>query len=143
MIVDNASFFSQVGHFLSSGREVQLRVAGDSMLPFLADGDCVCLAPVESVTIKRGDVLLAMWQGRYVLHRVVRMERRQLVLTGDHNLTQLETVSTDRVLGVMTVAYRAERVLFRRSAMMRWLGLAWYVIRPGRRVWTKARSLMR
>ena len=112
------------------------------MSPFLNTGDCVHLRPANSLTIKKGDILLAKWQGKYVLHRFIRMKRGRFVLAGDRNLVQLENMERTQILGVVVMAYRRSRVIYKRSNIMRCLGLVWYATRMSRRVWVKMRSLI-
>ena len=74
---------------LLAGRNVCFRVTGNSMFPlFRAGRDSVCIRPCSSVTIekpKRGDIILFCISGKYILHRVMRIEGNRVVTAGDGN----------------------------------------------------------
>lgn len=55
---------------------------------FRAGRDSVCIRPCSSVTIekpKRGDIILFCISGKYILHRVMRIEGNRVVTAGDGN----------------------------------------------------------
>ena len=88
-ILPAAEFFSIVRKKLLAGRTVCFRVTGNSMFPlFRAGRDSVCIRPCSSVTIekpKRGDIILFCISGKYILHRVMRIEGNRVVTAGDGN----------------------------------------------------------
>lgn len=88
-ILPVAEFFSIVRKKLLAGRTVCFRVTGNSMFPlFRAGRDSVCIRPCSSVTIekpKRGDIILFCISGKYILHRVMRIEGNRVVTAGDGN----------------------------------------------------------
>ncbi|MDR2919681.1 MAG: S24/S26 family peptidase, partial [Tannerella sp.] len=81
------TFMSEVAALLAGGKQVTLKVKGNSMLPFIVGGlDSVVLQKQESY--RRGDVVLAeVGQSRFVLHRIIRIDGNVVVLMGDGNLT--------------------------------------------------------
>jgi hypothetical protein len=54
------------------GRPVRLQVYGESMLPTLWPGDVVEIASCSLEDIRAGEIVLAMRDGRFFLHRLVR-----------------------------------------------------------------------
>ena len=98
-IVPNEILLAEAGALLAEGRDVELLVKGNSMLPFLHDErDSVRLRKLD--TVEKGDVVLAMISpGHYVLHRVRRVRGTTLTLMGDGNVRGTETCSLDDVLG--------------------------------------------
>lgn len=87
---------------VSQGMSVTLPVKGRSMLPFIVGGrDSVVLRkPGQTRT---GDVVLA-WvdESRYVLHRIVRIDRGNVTLMGDGNLALTEHCSLTDIKAVAT-----------------------------------------
>ena len=76
---DNSARMEQL---LAEGKQVQLTPVGSSMLPFIrGEVDSVVLRKPESLRV--GDIALAPYQGRYVLHRVIRIEGDTVVMMGD------------------------------------------------------------
>ena len=112
-IIDNRLFFDEVTEQLDRGHVVRIRARGNSMLPFIRDGRDVLVLehPGERVFV-RGQVLLArLGDGRYVIHRVVKVKGDQLRLRGDGNLKIYETCSRTEVLARVTEVVRGERML--------------------------------
>jgi len=59
---------------------------GHSMLPWIRDGDHIEISSVESVTVRRGDVLLCQLNANYVLaHRVIQIKKKYC--QGSYKLT--------------------------------------------------------
>lgn len=140
--IDNRSFFGSVEAFVSTGNQVRIRVIGNSMSPFLVEGDEVLLEQVGAKIIKSGDIVLAQWGRAYVLHRVVHRAGEAIWLAGDNNLVQLEEVTKSQLIAVVVAAFRGHRALDVHAAKSRYLGIAWYYLRPLRRVGTKVHSLL-
>jgi len=94
--VANESLLPEVEKLLAEGIRVTLKVKGNSMLPFIRGGrDNVTLeAPAG---ISRGDIVLArMGQGRYVLHRVIKIKNNIVVADGRRQLPRHGTVPAQR-----------------------------------------------
>jgi signal peptidase I len=140
--IDNQSFFVSVEAFVSTGNRVRIRVRGNSMFPFLYEGDEVLLEQVGAKVIKSGDIVLAQWGNGYVLHRVVRLVRGTIWLAGDNNLAQVEKVTNNQLIAVLVAAFRGHQALDVHATKSRRLGIVWYYLRPLRRVWTKTNSLL-
>ena len=75
-ILDTQLYLDTVCELLSQGQtHVTVPVSGGSMIPFLHSGDTVCVDLVDS-KLKRGDILLYRRQcGRYILHRLYRLNK--------------------------------------------------------------------
>ena len=68
---------------LARGHAARLRVGGGSMRPWIRHGTVVILVPVaDSAKLRVGEVILAVCDGRPMLHRVVRAAPR-LLTKGD------------------------------------------------------------
>jgi hypothetical protein len=62
---------------------LSLLVHGESMLPALWPGDVVEIAPCSMAQVERGEIVLALRDGRLFLHRLVSVSGRGFVLRGD------------------------------------------------------------
>ena len=84
------SNLTQVPRLLAEGKVVILkRVKGISMLPFIRGGvDSVKLRKVEG--LKVGNIVLAIFNGRPLVHRVIAIEGNRVTLMGDGNLEGTE-----------------------------------------------------
>lgn len=97
----NDVMLGEVARLLADGREVVIVPKGRSMLPFIrGDVDSVVLTAPKS--LKVGDIVLAHFGGRYVLHRIIAVDGGQVTLMGDGNLQGVEKGSTDEVFGIVT-----------------------------------------
>ena len=96
MDFDNDKLFEEIASLLARGVEVTVAVKGRSMRPLLVEGrDHVTLRRCIIDDVRRGDVVLARESGcgRVLLHRVIRRDGGTLVLQGDGNRVQTETIS--------------------------------------------------
>ncbi len=126
----------EVGQLIREGKTVVLPVRGNSMRPFIQNGnDCVELHPLPPV-LRKGDVVLARTsKGYYVLHRVTAISPDLLTLEGDGNIGLRETCRPSDVLARaewVIDAHKERHSLLDRRARIKWR--MWYMLRPLRRV---------
>lgn len=84
-VLDTQAFLDTVCDLLRQGeKSVAIPVAGGSMIPFLHDGDTVLLE-IPTTPLKRGDIVLySRAGGRYILHRIYRVDRNGgYIMVGD------------------------------------------------------------
>jgi hypothetical protein len=67
----NAEGSGLVADALRLGGRVRLRVHGESMLPTLWPGDVVEIASCAPADLQSGEIVLALREGRFFLHRLV------------------------------------------------------------------------
>ena len=126
----------EVGRLIREGKTVVLPVRGNSVRPFIQNGnDCVELHPLPPV-LRKGDVVLARTsKGYYVLHRVTAISPDLLTLEGDGNIGLRETCRPSDVLARaewVIDAHKERHSLLDRRARIKWR--MWYMLRPLRRV---------
>ena len=126
----------EVGRLIRKGKTVVLPVRGNSMRPFIQNGnDCVELHPLPPV-LRKGDVVLARTsKGYYVLHRVTAISPDLLTLEGDGNIGLRETCRPSDVLARaewVIDAHKERHSLLDRRARIKWK--MWYILRPLGRV---------
>lgn len=134
---NNCTFFQEVKKLLKEGREVKISVVGESMRPFLREGDQVVLQSIADKELSIGQIVLALYRDTYVLHRVIAKKKEMVLLAGDANYTQIEYVNNRDVMAVMKHAYRNDRVLSRHNWQNRMYGMIWFRMRLGRRIYNK------
>ncbi|MCC8071813.1 MAG: hypothetical protein LIO90_08455 [Bacteroidales bacterium] len=129
----STDFLHDAARLLAQGLAVTIPVKGSSMKPFLREA-------TDTVTIKRrqgvsrGDIVLALYQGRFVLHRVCHCEGSRLTLRGDHVLDQGEIVDRGDVMGTAVARQRHGRTLSLISTRYRLLSRLWIWALPLRRL---------
>ena len=91
MTFPNEVLLPEVAELLARGTEVEIRTKGSSMLPFIVgDRDSVRLKAMP--VYAEGDAVLAeIAPGRFVLHRIVRIDGDCVTLKGDGNLVGTES----------------------------------------------------
>ena len=125
---------SEAIRLVEEGVSVTLPVDGRSMLPFIIGGK-------ESVVLQRprqpqiGDVVLALVEdGRYVVHRIIRIDGDHVTLMGDGNLVGTERCTIPNIKALTTHVVDAKGQMhqidtpWRRRAVRLW----WH-LRPVRR----------
>lgn len=104
--MENADNSARMEQLLAEGKQVKLTPVGSSMLPFIrGEVDSVVLRRPESLRV--GDIALAPYQGRYVLHRVIRIEGDTVVMMGDGIVKGTEKVDRSAVLATVTEIVKA------------------------------------
>lgn len=138
----NEVFFEQVLAYIQSGKRVTIPVKGNSMKPFLSEGDQVVLKPFESAELCQGLIVLARWGTKLVLHRVVRYNQVSIWLAGDGNLMQIEQLKYADVVATAVCLQHGNLVL---KLDRRWrcmLGHLWYQSRPVRSLIQKCLNMV-
>ena len=93
---------AQVPRLLDEGKAVVLKqIYGNSMLPFIRGGvDSVRLRKPEGVKV--GDIVLAVFGGRPIVHRVIAIDGTKVTLMGDGNPKgMMEKGDLSNVLGIV------------------------------------------
>jgi hypothetical protein len=119
---------------VEDGVSVTLPVDGRSMLPFIIGGrESVILQ--KPLAPKVGDVVLAWVEGgRYVVHRIIRIEGKNITLMGDGNIVGTERCTINDIKAIATHVVDADGALHYLYNRWRKLGAkVWFWLRPIRR----------
>lgn len=102
IIVPNVILLSEAERMLGEGKQVILRVKGNSMQPFIRNGlDSVVLT--AKFRLRKGDIVLARTSPEtFVIHRIIRMDKDTVTLMGDGNLRGTEVCTRNNVLAKVT-----------------------------------------
>ena len=121
---------------------MRIPLDGDSMRPLIRRGrDRVTFVPLDR-PLKRGDVaLFEAPPGRYVAHRVYRLEENRVQTLGDHCWNPDPWMPVSAVLGLATQVERGKRTIPLDCPFMRALGRIWMALLPLRRGYWKVRAL--
>jgi len=99
---------------LARGASLRFRARGNSMRPFIKDGDILNIKPIEATEVQIGDVILFRQGRRILVHRVVkrRVEPEvMLIVKGDSRLRPDGPVHPDQLLGKVTGVERGGRTI--------------------------------
>ncbi len=81
---------------LSSGRTAEITVTGSSMNPVLFDGDIITVVRESSYAV--GDILVFMYKGTLVVHRLLKISYGRYFCKGD-NAFRLEDFPAEEAIG--------------------------------------------
>lgn len=130
--MDQAEVFDQrLLDQLQQGKVVQLAPKGISMTPFIRGGvDRVLVRKEDKIEV--GDIVLACWGDKLILHRVYAVNGGRITLMGDGNLDGTEQVDRQDVLAtVLQIVKPSGRCL---KPCKAWL---WRHTVSCRRIWLK------
>ena len=118
---------------LENGGRANLMVTGNSMYPMLRNGvDMVELVPVTERQ-KKGDIILYRRDnGRYILHRIVKLTQEGYICCGD-NQVEKEPVRHDQLLAVVDGFSRKEKPHSLNNMGYRLYKILWVEMFPMRR----------
>ena len=107
-------------HLLRRGSPLRIRARGDSMTPFLWDGDVALVSPTEKKEVGLGEVICYEAPGgRLFLHRVIARDGDRLVTKGDA-LAFTEVVDRAQVLGKVVAVERRGKITRLDTRRARW-----------------------
>ena len=116
---------------LSETAAVPLVVSGSSMTPFLAPGrDTVYLSAI-SRPLRCGDmVLYRRDNGRYVLHRIFRVNGDSYTMLGDAQSIPEPGIRRDQILAIVTAVRRKDQLLRKGSFWWMFFERVWIHLVP-------------
>ncbi len=125
---------------LSEGKTIQIRPNGYSMYPLFVPGrDEAVIAPVDTVRLKRGDVVLYRREKSIlVLHRIWKCKNGEFYLVGDNQRQVEGPLRADQMRGVLVGVIRKGRYFPVENRIYKILSGVWLALRPLRPVLSKA-----
>lgn len=90
---------------LKKGQTVKVRPRGHSMQPKICDGDLVTIAPCDSATIEKGDVVMVRMRGNWLLHLVTAVNGPRVQIGNNHGKIN-GWAGRESILGKVTAVER-------------------------------------
>lgn len=120
--INNNDLFTEIESIINGGGTVSICVKGNSMRPFLRNGrDTVMLTAITKTQLRCGMVVLFRNKGKYILHRIRRIDNHELTIKGDGNYRQTEKANIEDVLGYVYAIERNEKTI-------RYGSLSWHLL---------------
>lgn len=141
-IISNRHFFEELILFLNEGKKVLFTIKGNSMKPFICNGEKVLIRPYRSNELTLGTIVLAKYGNGVILHRIVSKKNEKILLAGDGNLWQREQISSVEVLGIVDIVIRNNEWIKLDTSIKQLMALCWYLIRPIRILFYKINKLI-
>ena len=129
---------------LAAGQTVRyLPFRGVSMLPMLRQGkDAVEVGPVAG-RLKKYDLPVYQYpSGKYVMHRIVKVEQDHYVCLGD-NTYEYERIRSEQILAVVVAFRRGEKRIGVDNFCYRCYSRFWVAVYPLRKLLKRAKSWLR
>lgn len=115
----NSVFLPEVVRLLNAGHTITINLRGVSMRPFLEDKrDKALLKKVDKLT-KGAPVLAEIKPGFFVLHRIIKLDGKNVTLRGDGNLNTESCLVSD-VKAEVIGFYRKGRSVLDRTSGLKW-----------------------
>ena len=121
---------------LRSGNEIRFRACGNSMVPFVENGDILSVIPMDPLKARIGDVILHRRKnGALAAHRIQRIlrdrARPSAVRTrGDAHPGDGEMIPLEAILGQVIRVQRGNRKISLTSRSHRARAALWSAIQP-------------
>jgi len=127
-------FIDIIEEILDSDSDVKILITGGSMYPFLReDLDSVVLSKNYAV-LRRGDIVLIKREdGKYVLHRIIKVRNGDIYMAGDAGQRIEGPISSEQVIAGVTSIYRRDKEIPCSSLFWRFLSFAWIMMLPWHR----------
>ena len=130
--IANSIVFDELAASLNRGERGKVRLVGESMYPFLLNKrDVLTIEPKGNRKLMVGDIVLFIYVGNYILHRIVRIEDdNRFVMQGDAICTNQEVTGVDDIIGVLSQVKRdGDTIINCQDWKWRWKGMAWIKLR--------------
>ena len=103
----NDIFFAEVERRINDGQSVTIPVKGFSMRPMMrSEKDKVILTAHSVNDIKKRAVMLFRHNGHHIMHRIVKIEGRNIIFAGDGNYNKTEQATKDDIVAQVTAIIR-------------------------------------
>ena len=118
---------------------------GYSMYPMLRQHkDLLVISRKPEGRLKKNDVVLFKRNGKYILHRIVRVNENSYDIAGDHNWWEEKDVKEEEIIGVLTSFVRDGRKIpvddkRYQAYITLWCG----ILRPVRNELIRAKAMIR
>ncbi len=121
---------------IAAGTDVTLTVTGNSMCPLWHHlKNSVVLTGCDPYALKKGDVpLYRRADGRYILHRIVRVHKDTFDLAGDAQTEVERGLEKHRIIAVVKAFHRGGKLIPVTARKYRLYVLLWSLVLPLRRI---------
>ena len=92
------------------GSEIKARLKGESMLPFLKNGQTLLFRPAEAESIAVGNIVLYHENDKVISHRVFRKGKGFIQTKADASVYADSPITSDRLIGKVVAVEKDGRV---------------------------------
>lgn len=137
-----ADFYPLIQETLANGGTFSLTITGSSMYPFIVgQRDKVTLSPIKRALKKNDLPLYRRDDGRFILHRIVRVEKDgTYTCCGDHQTCLEKGLRRDQMIGIATEYIRKGKRITDKNILYRIYRTVWTWVRKYRWVFFGIRN---
>ncbi len=129
--VNNDEFMKIVIEHLNNNQQVEIKVTGNSMLPFYKNERTIVTLKKDDA-YKKLDVVLFEYEGQIILHRIIKIKENQYYIRGD-GAFRIEIVNSAKIFGKVINFHTDGKQIKKYSGKIKW----WLFFTPIRRVLLK------
>jgi len=102
--LNHEGFLDLLEAILAKGKPFRFRAAGNSMQPYIKDGDVVTIEKTQGKMNRIGDVVAAIHpqNGRLMVHRIIKKTPKGYKIRGDNIPNSDVIVQPDKILGIVS-----------------------------------------
>ena len=143
--VDIYAYMAMLRELTEQGKEVSLRITGNSMVPFLHDERDDIFFRKPDRTLRRGDmVFYQRANGQYVMHRIRRVcPDGTFDLIGDGQQMTEHGIRREQIFGLITRVRRRGKLLTDGDFCWEFFRVVWLSLIPMRKFLMKSYALLR
>lgn len=132
-VVDTVEYISALRELTEAGKEVSLRIVGNSMAPFLIhDRDLICFRKPEA-PLRVGDMVFYQRRtGQFVMHRICRVSPEGYGILGDAQVDVEERVQREQIFAIVTRVNRKGTWIGPKNLWWRFFAGPWLWVIPWR-----------
>lgn len=133
--LDTYTYVSALRELVASGQTVSVRIAGNSMAPFLVDTrDSICFRAPDR-PFRRGDMVFYQREtGQYVMHRIARVRPEGCYLVGDAQQLLEGPIAPEQIFAVVVQVQRKGTWIDASNFWWKFFAEPWLTLLPLRRV---------
>ena len=110
--LDTQEYVAMLRELVEQGHEVNLRIAGNSMLPFLLHQRDVVYVTQPDRPLKVGDIVFYQRQnGQFIMHRICRIRNDDYYTVGDDQQLIEGPLDREQIFGLVTKVCRKGKLI--------------------------------
>lgn len=129
--LDTQEYVAMLRELIEQGQEVNLRIAGNSMLPFLLHQRDVVYLKRPTKPLKKGDIVFYQRRnGPFILHRIFRVGKDGYYTVGDAQQLIEGPLDREQIFGIATKVCRKGKFIGPGSFWWEFFARIWIRIVP-------------
>ena len=111
-IIDTREYVSALRELTEEGKEVSMRIAGNSMVPFLVHERDYIYFKKPDRALRKGDmVFYQRTNGTFVMHRICKVENGQYFIVGDAQTIIEGPIEEHQIFALITQVKRKGKMI--------------------------------